>query len=198
VPGLRRLSSGSVVVRSFVYLALKRTVELALLCFRSSDAKEVEILVLRHELDILRRQQPRARLEPNDRAWLSLLSRLLPRQRWSVFLVKPDTLLGWHRRMVRGHWTYPNTATRRPPVSDEIQALIVRMAVENPAGAASASKASWPVSDTTCPRPRSAGCLVPTASTRLHGGLRVRGGRSFAGRRLGSSRATSSPWIRCG
>jgi len=120
------------MVRSLVYLALKRLIELVLLCFRSSDAKEVEILVLRHELDILRRQQPRPRMEPRDRAWLSLLSRLLPRERWSAFFVRPETLLGWHRRMVRRHWTYPNTASGRPPVADDIQALIVRLAVENP------------------------------------------------------------------
>ena len=119
VPGPCRPSSESIVVRSFVYLALKRMIELVLLCFRSSDAKEVEILVLRHELDILRRQQPRPRLEPRDRAWLSLLSRVLPRQRWSAFLVRPETLLGWHRRMVRRHWTYPNTAKGRPPVADD-------------------------------------------------------------------------------
>jgi len=100
--------------------------------FRSSDAKEIEILVLRHELEILRRQQPRPRLEPRDRAWLCLLSRCLPRRRWSVFLVRPETLLGWHRRMVRRHWTYPKTAKGRPPVPDDIQSLIVRLAAENP------------------------------------------------------------------
>jgi hypothetical protein len=118
------------VVRSFVYLALKRTIGLVLLCLRSSDAKEVEILVLRHELDILRRQQPGPRFEPTDRAWLSLLSRLLPRRRW--FVVRPETLLGWHRRMVRRHWTYPNTAKGRPPVADDVRTLIVRLAAENP------------------------------------------------------------------
>jgi len=119
------------VVWSFVYLAVGRIMELVLLCLRSSDAKEVEILVLRHELEILRRQHPRPRLEPKDRALLAALSRLLPRRRWSAFVVTPATLLGWHRRMVRRHWTYPNKAKGRPPVPAEVQALIVRLATEN-------------------------------------------------------------------
>jgi putative transposase len=95
------------VVWSFVYLALIRVLELIVLCCRSIEAKEIEILVLRHELAVLRRQHPRPRLQPNDRALLAALSRHLPRSRWSVFLVKPETLLGWHRRMVRRRWTYP-------------------------------------------------------------------------------------------
>jgi putative transposase len=120
------------VVWSFVYLALRRALELILLCFRSAQAKEIEILVLRHELAVLRRQHPRPRLQPADRALLAALSRLLPRARWSVFLVRPETLLRWHRRMVRRRWTYPTTSHGRPAISDEAQQLVVRHARENP------------------------------------------------------------------
>jgi hypothetical protein len=84
------------VVWSFVYLALRRTFALILLCFRSAEAKEIEILVLRHELAVLRRQRPQPHLQPTDRALLAALSRVLPRARWSVFLVRPETLLRWH------------------------------------------------------------------------------------------------------
>jgi hypothetical protein len=69
-------------VSSFVYLAFRRVFALILLRFRRRASKEIEILVLRHELEVLRRQQPRPRLEPKDRALLALLSRLLPRDRW--------------------------------------------------------------------------------------------------------------------
>jgi putative transposase len=118
-------------VWSFVYLALRRVVELLVLCGRSRDANAVEILVLRHELEILRRRQPRPRLQAKDWALLAALSRLLPRERWSVFLVTPGTLLGWHRRMVARRWTYPHAAPGRPTVPEELQALIVRLAREN-------------------------------------------------------------------
>jgi putative transposase len=120
------------VVWSFVYLALRRVFELVLLCFRSAHAKEIEILVLRHELVVLRRQHPRPRLQPKDRALLAALSRLLPRARWSVFLVQPETLLRWHRRMICRRWTYPTTSHGRPAISDEGQQLVVRLARENP------------------------------------------------------------------
>jgi putative transposase len=69
------------VVWSFVYLTLRRLLELLVLCWRSADAKEVEILVLRHQLAVLHRQHPRPRLQPQDRALLAALSRLLPRPR---------------------------------------------------------------------------------------------------------------------
>jgi transposase InsO family protein len=120
------------VVWSFVYLALRRSLELVMLCFRSAEAKEIEILVLRHELAVLRRQHPRPRMQPKDRALLAALSRLLPRARWSVFLVQPETLLRWHRRMVARCWTYPSKSKGRPPISEQVQQLVVRLARENP------------------------------------------------------------------
>jgi hypothetical protein len=93
-PSLARLRQRrSRVVWSFVYLALRRSLELILFCFRSAEAKEIEFLVLRHELVVLRRQHPLPGLQPNDRALLAALSRLLPRARWSVFLVQPETAL---------------------------------------------------------------------------------------------------------
>jgi putative transposase len=89
-------------------------------------------MVLRHQLNVLRRQVPRPRLEPADRALLAAISRVLPRSRWSCFLVKPETLLRWHRRMVAGSWTFPRRGHGRPPLDDDFQQLIVRLAQENP------------------------------------------------------------------
>ena len=88
--------------------------------------------MLRHQLTVLRRQIPRPRLEPADRALLAAVSRVLPRSRWSCFFVKPETLLRWHRRLVAGAWTYPHRRTGRPPLDQEVQQLIVRLAKENP------------------------------------------------------------------
>jgi transposase InsO family protein len=81
---------------------------------------------------VLRRQTPRPRLEPADRALLAAVSRALPRARWSCFFVKPETLLRWHRRLVAGAWTYPRRGPGRPPLDEEVQQLIVRLARENP------------------------------------------------------------------
>ena len=101
-------------VWSFAYLAVGRVLSLVVLVLRRCESKEVEILVLRHELEMLRRQRPRPRLEPADRAWLAALSRLVPRERWSAFGVRPETLLGWHRRLVARHWTIPTAASAGP------------------------------------------------------------------------------------
>jgi putative transposase len=119
------------VLSRLAYLTLCRSIQLLALLARGDAAKDLELLVLRHQLSILRRQAPRPRLEPADRALLAAISRVLPRSRWSCFLVKPETLLRWHRRLVAGAWTYPR-GPGRPPLDEDIQALIVRLARENP------------------------------------------------------------------
>jgi putative transposase len=114
------------------YLTLWRSLQLLVLLARSDATKDLEILVLRHQLTVLRRQIPRPRLEPTDRALLAALSRALPRARWSCFFVKPETLLRWHRRLVAGAWTYSQHQTGRPALDADVQQLIVRLAKENP------------------------------------------------------------------
>ena len=115
-----------------VYLMLCRSIQLLALRGRGDAAKDLEILVLRHQLTVLRRQVPRPKLEPADRALLAALSRRLPRSSWSCFVVRPETLLGWHRRLVAGVWTYPHRRPGRPPLDEQLQQLIVRLARENP------------------------------------------------------------------
>ena len=107
-----------------VYLALCRSISPLVLLGRGGAAKDVEILVLRHQLTVLRRQTPRPKLEPADRALLAAVSRALPRSRWSCFFVTPQTLLGWQRRLVAGAWTYPGRGVGRPPLDQDVQELI--------------------------------------------------------------------------
>jgi len=102
---------------------------LALLARRSAT-KNVELLVLRHEVAVLRRQVARPRMDWADRAVLAGLSRLLPRSVWRGLFVQPATLLRWHRDLVRRRWTYPHRRGR-PSVAAEIRSLVLRMAREN-------------------------------------------------------------------
>jgi putative transposase len=99
---------------------------------RGDAAKELEILVLCHQLAVLRRQTPRPKLEPADRALLAAVSRIPPRSRRSCFFVRPETLLRWQRRLVARAWTYPHRQTGRPPLDQDLQQLIIRLAGENP------------------------------------------------------------------
>jgi putative transposase len=119
-------------VWSFVYLVACRLFALVVLRCRSSGSKEIEIVVLRHELSILRRQVARPQLRLADRVLLAALSRVLPRRSWSAFFVNPRTLLRWHQRLVARRWTYPSRRMGRPRVDDEIEELVVRFARENP------------------------------------------------------------------
>jgi putative transposase len=150
------LSEATWVLSKLAYLTLCRSIQLLVLLARGDAAEDLEILVLRHQLTVLRRQVPRPRLESADRALLAAASRALPRVRWSCFLVKPEMLLRWHRRLVAGAWTYPRCRQGRPPLDHDVQQLIIRLARENPRWATGAFKASSNSLAYGSRRPRSA------------------------------------------
>jgi transposase len=118
------------VILSILYLLLRGLVRLV----PGSDeaSKDVEIAVLRHQLRVLRRQAGRPSLRPFDRALLAAAARVLPRDRWASFLVTPQTLLRWHRALVRRKWTYRKARQGRPPVDPQLCEIILRLARENP------------------------------------------------------------------
>src|SRR5829696_8703718 len=99
---------------------------------RADNAKEVEILVLRHQLAVLQRRTPRPLISWTDRALIAGLTRLLPTHRRLGLLVAPATILGWHRRLVARHWTTQPTQQGRPAIPAGLRALAVRLATENP------------------------------------------------------------------
>jgi putative transposase len=120
------------VVLSFLYWVLRRLLELLVLRMRSEREKEIEIIVLRHQLQLLERQVARPQLRPTDRALLAAFSRALPRRAWASFLVTPATLLRWHRELVPRRWTYPHRRPGRPGTPVDVRELVVRLARENP------------------------------------------------------------------
>jgi putative transposase len=114
-----------------LYLIFQQALGLLLLMGRTSSTRDVELVVLRHEVAILRRTSPRPRLDWADRAVLAALALRLPRTLLCHRLVTPGTILAWHRRLVRRRWTYPYRVGR-PPIDNALAALVVRMARENP------------------------------------------------------------------
>jgi transposase InsO family protein len=122
------------VIFSIVYLLVRCLLGSVTVLARREVSNDAELLVLRHENTVLRRQISRVRYQPGDRLWLTALSRLIPPQRWAeVFAVTPATLLAWHRRLIARKWDY--TSRRRPgrpSTTAVIRKLVIRMATENP------------------------------------------------------------------
>ena len=131
IGGLRRLGMIAAVSLRLLYLIFQQLLGLVLLMGRTSSTRDVELLILRHEVAVLRRTNPRPRLDWADRAVLAALIRRLPQALRRHRLVTPDTVLRWHRRLVRKRWTY-RKRSGRPPIDDVLAGLVVQMAKENP------------------------------------------------------------------
>ena len=117
---------------SFLCFLLRRVGELLRIHRMEAAAKDAEILALRPQLAVLRRKVARPRFSSSDRALIATLAKLVPRERWAAFLVTPETILHWHRALVRRRWTFPHRGPGRPPLGNKTIELIVRLARENP------------------------------------------------------------------
>src|SRR5918994_4764909 len=114
-----------------IYLLFCQVLRWLALLARSSVAKDAELLMLRHEVAVLRRQVARPRVDWADRALLAGLARLPSRPSWNRLFVRPETLLRWHRDLVRRRWCYPHRRGR-PSTSSELRTLVLRLSRENP------------------------------------------------------------------
>src|SRR4030095_483594 len=117
---------------SMVYLLLRQILQMLTQLARDGGAKDVELLVLRHQVAVVRRQVHRADPAHADGVVRAARSRLLPRQRWAAFFVTSATLLRWHRQLIARHWTYPHARPGRPSIDRELRSLVLRLATENP------------------------------------------------------------------
>ncbi len=117
---------------SFLYRLVRRVADVLRIHHMDAVAKDAEILVLRQQLAVLRRQVARPRFSWSDRAIVAALAKVVPRERWAAFLITPETILRWHRMLVRRRWTYPHHQPGRPPLSEETVELILRLARQNP------------------------------------------------------------------
>jgi hypothetical protein len=142
---------------SLLYMVLRRLLSLVAPNRRSDQVAQIEILVLRHQLEVLRRQVKRPVYRCRDRALLTAASRILPKERWGAFLVRPETLLRWHRSLVARKWTRPHRRPGRPAIDPKVCKLILVMARENP---------RWGSSGSARPRRASRCCFAAPASVR--------------------------------
>ncbi len=181
---------------SFLYRLIHRVLEAIRIHRMDAVAKDAEILVLRHQLAVLKRQVARPRFTWSDRALVSAVARLVPRERWASCLVTPETILRWHRALVRRQWTYPHRRPGRPALPQETVELIVRLARENRRWGylrivGELKKLGIAVSKTASPR-----SCAAIASRRRHGALAPPGASSCVPRPRASWPPTSSPSIR--
>jgi len=184
------------VLFRLLYLLMARLFGWLALLARSDPSKEVEILVLRHEVAVLRRQVARPKLDWADRAVIAALAQLLPGHLRLHRIVTPGTLLAWHRRLIKNKWTYPDTGGR-PPVPEEIRQLVRRLPGRTRGGGTGASKASSSASATASARERSAGSW-PRPGSHPRPAVRHRpGGSSWPPRHRGSWRVTSCTLTPC-
>src|SRR6266545_1698035 len=125
---------------SFAYFAFGAILRLLVGGRRREFDKDIELIVLRHQLTVLRRRGERPKLKPADRAFIAALARLLPYQRRHRLAVTPQTLLRWHRELVRRRWTQSPVRPGRPALDAQLQQLVLRLARENPRWGVSADR----------------------------------------------------------
>jgi hypothetical protein len=178
-----------------LYLIMIRVFGWLVLLERSQASKDAEIMVLRHEVAVLRRQVVRPKPDWADREVLAALARVLPTVLRSHRLVTPGTLLAWHRRLVKQRWTYPNRPGR-PEVGKEIRVLVLRLAQENPSWATGECTASWSGSVTRSVNRRCGESCGAAGAVRRREEWILPGGRSCALRLTACWPVTSSVWTR--